>query len=73
MIGRVTKITPSLYGFITNEDGIQYFFHGSCFKGDWDDLKNTSPPVVKLGPTVQFKPLDTIKGPRAEDVELLGL
>jgi len=72
MLGRVKCIKPSLYGFILDEEGNEYFFHAQHYKGDWDDLKAMSPPVTSKGPVVQFKESRSQKGLRAEQVEFIN-
>jgi len=72
MLGRVKTIKPSLYGFILDEQGQEYFFHAQHYKGDWDELKAMSPPVTIKGPVVQFIPCQGPKGLRAEKVEFIG-
>ena len=71
MLGRVKGVYPSFYGFIADEEGTNYFFHGSQYKGDWDELRKISPPNTSAGPVVQFKPVEHEKGLRASNVELL--
>jgi cold shock CspA family protein len=72
MLGRVKCIKPSLYGFILDEEGKEYFFHAQHYKGDWDELQALSPPVTTKGPVVQFKATTGPKGLRAEQVEFIG-
>jgi len=72
MIGRVKKIFPSHYGFIIDEDGVDYFFHHDHYLGDWEQLKRLSPPLKSEGPVVQFQPIKHQKGMRAEQVMFVG-
>lgn len=72
MLGRVKSIKPSLYGFILDEQGNEYFFHAQSYKGDWEELKAISPPITSKGPIVQFKPIQGPKGLKAEEVEFIG-
>jgi len=72
MLGRVKTIKPSLYGFILDEEGKEYFFHAQHYKGDWDELKAMSPPITPKGPVVQFKVTTSPKGLRAEQVEFIN-
>jgi cold shock CspA family protein len=72
MLGRIKVIKPSLYGFILDEDGIEYFFHAQNYNEDWEELKKISPPITHKGPVVQFKPIKGPKGMKAEQVELIG-
>jgi len=72
MLGRVKSIKPSLYGFILDEEGTEYFFHAYNYKGDWEELKQISPPITHKGPIVQFQPVKGPKGLKAEQVEFIG-
>ena len=72
MLGRIKTIKPSLYGFILDENGQEYFFHAQHYKGDWEALKAISPPITHKGPVVQFKPIQGPKGLKAEQVEFIG-
>ena len=71
MLGRIKTIKPSLYGFILDETGAEYFFHAQHYDSDWDKLKAMSPPATSLGPVVQFVPVKSPKGLRAEKVTLI--
>jgi len=64
MTGTVKKIlADKLYGFITAEDGKDYFFHQNSCR----DLFNS----LMIGSRVSFNVDDTnAKGPRADNVEL---
>lgn len=72
MLGRVKNIKPSLYGFILDENGVEYFFHAQNYKGDWEELKQMSPPITTRGPVVQFTPTKGPKGMKAMEVEFIG-
>lgn len=72
MLGRVKVIKPSLYGFILDEQGVEYFFHAQNYIGDWDKLKAISPPNTPHGPVLQFKPVKGPKGWKAENVEFIN-
>jgi cold shock CspA family protein len=72
MLGRVKNIKPSLYGFILDEEGKEYFFHAQNYNGDWEELKLISPPITTKGPIVQFTPVNGPKGLKAEKVEFVG-
>lgn len=72
MLGRVKCIKPSLYGFILDESGVEYFFHAQNYNGDWDELKRISPPATSKGPILQFQPVQGPKGMKAEKVEFIG-
>ena len=72
MLGRIKTIKPSLYGFILDEEGHEYFFHASNYAGDWEELKIMSPPITNRGPVVQFTPIKGPKGLKAEKVEFIN-
>lgn len=72
MLGRIKICYPNHYGFITDEDGNDYFFHANWYLGDFEDLRKRSPPQTPRGPVVQFEPLNHLKGLRAERVTLIG-
>jgi cold shock CspA family protein len=72
MMGRVKTIKPSMYGFILDEQGNEYFFHAQSYKGNWEDLQAISPPQTHKGPVVQFTPTTSPKGLRAENVEFIN-
>jgi cold shock CspA family protein len=66
--GTVARVVrDKAFGFIRSEDGIDYFFHKTGMA--------TEPGVVfedlQEGDRVQFTEHDDVKGPRAEDVELV--
>ena len=71
MIGRVKLVRASGYGFILCDNGEEFFFHFSKFRGDWDKMVKLSPPNEPMGPEVQFKPVEHARGPRAIDVEMI--
>ena len=48
------------FGFIRDTSGQEYFFHRSAVQGSFE--------LLNEGQTVQFKPTETPKGPRAEEV-----
>lgn len=62
---------PSGYGFIVSEDGEQFFFHITAFKGDWEELKKNNPPTAVAGQEVLFKAVEHPRGPRATNVEVI--
>ncbi len=57
------------FGFIRNEQGVEYFFHKDDFNGHWDDLVDDVTNQDKI--PVTFEAKDTPKGPRAANVERL--
>src|SRR5689334_10606982 len=61
--GTIKRITDKGFGFITTEEGTEYFFHQSACAGTrFDDLRE--------GQTVSFTVGQGPKGPRAENVSL---
>lgn len=72
MVGIVKCIKPSMYGFILDEQGKEYFFHAQNYLGNWEELQLMSPPITTKGPVVQFKPTTGPKGLRAENVEFVN-
>ena len=53
------------YGFIKGEDGAEYFFYMSALiTHDFKDLL--------LNNEVEFRPANSPKGPRAEEIEIVG-
>ena len=63
MTGIIKKITVDRgFGFITSDEGLDYFFHQSELRGG-DVVAQ-----LKEGLRVSFQPLQGEKGPRAADV-----
>lgn len=65
MSGTIKKLVPDRgFGFITAEDGQEYFFHRSAVSGDggFDSLRG--------GETVQFDVEASPRGPRATRVRV---
>jgi len=61
MTGTIKKITDKGFGFITDLNGQEYFFHQSAVQGGrFDDLRE--------GQSVEFDVGRGPKGPRAENV-----
>jgi Cold shock proteins len=69
MRGKFSTITDKGFGFITGEDGVEYFCHKSAFRGKWFSIMEE----VKDGKEikVEFKKGDDRKGARAEEVRLV--
>lgn len=64
--GRIVRWFPEKkFGFIEDAHAIQYFFHQSGLRG-YDTTHQTM-----ISEMVTFRPVDSAKGPRAEDVEML--
>ncbi len=62
-IGTIKKLVPERgFGFITADDGRDYFFHRSGVDSDFDRLIG--------GEKVQFEVEPSPKGPRAKSVRL---
>jgi cold shock CspA family protein len=67
MRGKIIRLMgDKKFGFIEGEDQKQYFFHFSGFNGFWDDLVNDFP--MKKNIPVSFTPVESPKGPRADEV-----
>lgn len=71
MVGTVSNMIPYKgFGFISGENGQEYFFHYSETK-DWEEL------VFRFGVEggskiqVEFEPTKTPKGPRAKQVTVV--
>jgi CspA family cold shock protein len=63
MNGTIKKVTRERgFGFISGENGVDYFFHQSELRGDlkFDELRE--------GQRVSFEATQSDKGPRAADV-----
>lgn len=70
MLGTVSNmVTARKYGFISGDDGSEYFFHTSDTI-DWDEIVTRF--NAKGGGTIRvaFKPVKTPKGLRARTVNL---
>lgn len=68
MTGTVNTVFPTKgFGFISGENGQEYFFHRTD-TSDWDVITTRfSNDKIR----VIFKPLETSKGPRAANVEVM--
>jgi len=63
--GKIKRLTDRGFGFIETEDNKDMFFHMSTLlNAQWDDLKE--------GQAVEFEVGEGPKGPRAEQVKVLG-
>jgi cold shock CspA family protein len=70
MTGEIKKIVADKgFGFIKAEDHIEYFFHRTGFRGNWDELLEDF--NAKQTIYVEFEVTEGQKGPRAENVERL--
>lgn len=73
MVGTVSNVIDvKKFGFISGENGLEYFFHMEDLVGNWDDLATD---FVQLGAgkiRVDFTADKTPKGPRARNVALIG-
>jgi cold shock CspA family protein len=76
MIGRVSKIVgePKSFGFITGDDGYQYFLHATSLRGAVDrgatdrGAAYTLFATLAVGDEVEFEPWDSERGLRAGNV-----
>jgi CspA family cold shock protein len=63
MTGTIKKVTDKGFGFITDTQGQEYFFHQSGLQGvSFDELRE--------GQSVEFEVGQGPKGPRAEKVRV---
>ena len=61
--GTIKKLVPDRgFGFITGDDGQEYFFHRSGISADFDSLRG--------GEKVDFDVEQGPKGPRANNVKV---
>lgn len=66
MRGTLRKlVSEKKYGFIKTEK-TDYFFHKENFDGHWDDLATDHENGIEI--TMEFEPIRTDKGLRAEEV-----
>jgi CspA family cold shock protein len=65
MTGKIRTLNAGKgFGFITSDEGPDYFFHRSA-------LKNLSFDQLYEGMVVNFEVGDSPRGPRAENVEVI--
>lgn len=67
MTGKIARLMRDKgFGFITGEDGSDYFFHQSALAGGalFEQLRDGSPVTFDVG--------QGPKGPRAENVRVVG-
>lgn len=70
MVGQVRNIPDGKsFGFITTNEGKDYFFHRDDYQGSWNELlkaykKNNTAQFV----LVEFEPIEAPKGLRAAKV-----
>jgi len=63
MTGTIKKVTDKGFGFISDTQGQEYFFHQSALQGiGFDELRE--------GQSVEFDVGQGPKGPRAENVRV---
>jgi cold shock CspA family protein len=72
MVGTVSNIiSAKKFGFISAENGQEYFFHREDTISNWDELaadfSHSGAGKIK----VSFEPVKTPKGPRAKDVTVV--
>jgi len=72
MTGTVSNIiSKKMFGFISGENGQEYFFHREEMVSSWDEL-NADFFISGGGKIkVAFEPMKTPKGPRAKDVTVI--
>lgn len=62
--GKIKRLTDKGFGFIETGKGQDMFFHSSNVEGDYDSLRE--------GQKVSFTEGRGPKGPRAENVKVIG-
>lgn len=71
MVGLVSNIVAAKkFGFISSDNGKEYFFHAQDMLTDWDELVRNFTSVGGGKIQVTFEPDKTPKGPRARNVEV---
>jgi cold shock CspA family protein len=69
MVGKVSNLLPAKkFGFITSDNGREYFFHMSDVVSDWEDLVLSFEREGGAKIQVTFEPDKTPKGLRARSV-----
>jgi len=72
MVGKVSNIvTAKKFGFISSDNGQEYFFHMTDMISDWDDLVSDFNRIGGNKVKVTFEPNKTVKGPRARNVSVI--
>ena len=72
MVGKVSNIIMNKkFGFITGDNGQEYFFHCTDLTVDWDVLANKFLTEGGGKVKVSFEATKTPKGPRAKVVTIL--
>lgn len=74
MTGIVSNvIVTKKYGFISGDNGQEYFFHALDAEGWWDGIVSAFSKVGGGKVKVDFEAVKTPKGPRAKNVALIDL
>lgn len=72
MSGTVSNLVlTKKFGFITAENGQEYFFHMSDLTGSWDELASAFGKNGGGKIKVSFEATKTPKGPRAKAVSII--
>lgn len=72
MNGTVSNVIPAKqYGFITGDDGNEYFFHKDEITCNWRDLADAFSLAGGGKIKVAFDAAKTPKGPRARSVSII--
>jgi len=72
MVGTVSNVIPiKQYGFITGQDGQEYFFHKEETVSNWTELVADFNMSGGSKIKVSFEPSRTPKGPRAKNVSVI--
>jgi len=73
MVGVVSNVVSSKkFGFISGENGQEYFFHMTDMMSDWSTLVLDFYRIGGGKIKVEFEALKTPKGPRAKNVKIVG-
>ena len=69
MVGTISNIiSAKKYGFISGENGQEYFFHKEDILGSWDELASDFSQSGAGKIKVNFEPVKNPRGPRARNV-----
>lgn len=72
MIGTVSNVVVNKrFGFISGDNGLEYFFHKEDTLSDWDELVYDFSQSGAGKIKVEFKADKTLKGPRARNVSVI--
>lgn len=73
MVGTVSNIIfTKKFGFISGNNGQEYFFHMEDMLGSWDALVDDFSTKGGGKVRVEFDAVKTVKGPRAKNVNVIS-